>query len=118
MYTEKSAVLKNDFYSRYGEMSGELYFERIGLPCVLLEGTERKLAFALGCGIRAYGRRMGDVLRILDADSDTCRVHFMQNGMLFSMMLSHRLVPNPDPNGPAYVIMSENKKGVPLHPYP
>ena len=81
MYTEKSAALKNDFYSRYGEMSGELYFERIGLPCVLLEGTERKLAFALGCGIRAYGRRMGDVLRILDADSDTCRVHFMQNGM-------------------------------------
>ena len=44
----------------------------------------------------------------------------MQNGMLFSMMLSHRLVPNPDPNGPAYVIMSENEynrdveKGLPI----
>lgn len=37
----------------------------------------------------------------------TAGEHFMQNGMLFSMMLSHRLVPNPNPKGAAYVIMSE-----------
>ena len=48
-------------------------------------------------------------LRDLAFSPQTAGEHFMQNGMLFSMMLSHRLVPNPDPNGPAYVIMSENE---------
>ena len=47
-------------------------------------------------------------LRDLAFSPQTAGEHFMQNGMLFSMMLSHRLVPNPDPNGPKYVIMSEN----------
>ena len=27
MYTEKSVSLKTDFYSRYGEAEGDLYFE-------------------------------------------------------------------------------------------
>lgn len=80
MYTEKSAELKNDFYSRYGEAAGTLYFERVGLPCVLMDSGTHKLAFALGCGVRAYGRECGDVLRIINADSDECDVHFAPNG--------------------------------------
>ena len=48
-------------------------------------------------------------LRDLAFSPQTAGEHFMQNGMLFSMMLSHRLVPNPDPKGPAYVVMSENE---------
>lgn len=80
MYTEKSAELKNDFYSRYGEACGTLYFERVGLPCVLMDSGTHMLAFALGCGVRAYGRECGDVLRIINADSDECDVHFAPNG--------------------------------------
>lgn len=48
-------------------------------------------------------------LRDLAFSPQTAGEHFMQNGMLFSMMLSHRLVPNKDANGPAYVIMSESQ---------
>ena len=48
-------------------------------------------------------------LRNLAFSPQTAGEHFMQNGMLFSMMLSHRLVPNTDPNGPKYVIMSESE---------
>ncbi len=46
-------------------------------------------------------------IRDLAFSPQTAGEHFMQNGMLFSMMLSHRLVPNPNPKGAAYVIMSE-----------
>ena len=80
MYTEKSADLKNDFYSRYGEAPGTLYFERAGLPCVLLDCGTHTLAFAMGCGVRAYGRQCGDVLRIINADSDECDVNFAPQG--------------------------------------
>ena len=80
MYTERSAELKNDFYSRYGEAAGTLYFERVGLPCILMDSGTHMLAFALGCGVRAYGRECGDVLRIINADSDECDVHFAPNG--------------------------------------
>ena len=48
-------------------------------------------------------------LRDLAFSPQTAGEHFMQNGMLFSMMLSHRLVPNKDPKGPAYIIMSESQ---------
>ena len=46
-------------------------------------------------------------IRDLAFSPQTAGEHFMQNGMLFSMMLSHRLIPNPNPKGAAYVIMSE-----------
>lgn len=81
MYTEKSVALKTDFYNRYGEAEGDLYFERTGLPCVLMEGGDKTLEFSLGCGVRAYGRRTGDVLRILNAKSNVCDVHCVKNGM-------------------------------------
>lgn len=80
MYTEKSVELKSDFYSRYGEAAGQLYFERAGIPCVLMDSGTHMLAFALGCGVRAYGRSCGDVLRIINADSDECDVRFAPNG--------------------------------------
>ncbi len=80
MYTEKSVNLKSDFYCRYGQASGELWFERTGLPCVLMESKTHMLAFSLDCGVRAYGRGYGDVLRVLNADSSVCDVHFVQNG--------------------------------------
>lgn len=80
MYTEKSVSLKSDFYSRYGEAEGDLYFERTGLPCVLMEGGDKTLEFSLGCGVRVYGRKTGDVLRILNAKSNVCDVHCVKNG--------------------------------------
>ena len=48
-------------------------------------------------------------IRDLAFSPQTAGEHFMQNGMLFSMMLSHRLVPNQNPKGPAYIIMSESQ---------
>lgn len=80
MYSEKSVGLKSDFYSRYGETLGELYFERTGVPCVLLASDTHMLAFSLGCGVRAYGRKYGDVLKVMSADSDICDVRFVNNG--------------------------------------
>lgn len=80
MYTEKSVELKSDFYSRYGSTGGTLYFERVGLPCVIMRGTTRTLAFAAECGVRAYGRKCGDVLRVIDSDSNVCDVHFKGSG--------------------------------------
>ncbi|MDD6762857.1 MAG: hypothetical protein PUD92_04365 [Clostridiales bacterium] len=80
MYTEKSVELKSDFYTRFGETTGELCFERVGVPCVIMDSGSHALAFALGCGVRAYGRRYGDVLRILNAGSNVCDVHFMKSG--------------------------------------
>ena len=80
MYTERSVELKSDFYSRYGSASGVLYFERVGLPFMLMRGGSRMLAFAADCGVRAYGRRCGDVLRILNSDSNVCDVHFRGSG--------------------------------------
>lgn len=80
MYTERSVNLKSDFYKRYGEASGRLYFEKTGLPCVVLDGGENKMMFSLNCGVRAYGRAYGDVLRVLNADTNVCDVHFVKNG--------------------------------------
>ena len=81
MYTEVSIDLKTDFYSRYGETAGEVFFERTGMPCVLLDSGSHMLAFSMGCGVRAYGRNWGDVLRIMNADSNVCYVHFADSGM-------------------------------------
>lgn len=79
MYTEKSVELKSDFYSRYGENCGRVFFERTGLPCMIL-GGEEYMAFTFDCGVRAYGREYGDILRIMDSDSNICDVHFVKDG--------------------------------------
>lgn len=80
MYTEHSVELKSDFYSRFGETQGKLYFEKKGLPCKIFDGGDDFMAFALGCGVRAYGRDYGDILRVMDADSNVCDVHFVKSG--------------------------------------
>lgn len=80
MYTEKSVELKSDFYSRFGEARGKLYFEKTGLPCKMFDGGEDFMAFSLGCGVRAYGRDYGDILRVMDSDSNICDVHFVKSG--------------------------------------
>lgn len=80
MYTEKSAELKNDFYCRYGETAGSVYFERTGIPCTLMESNTHSLMFAMDCSVRAYGRKYGDVLKIMDAGSNVCDIHFVKNG--------------------------------------
>lgn len=80
MYTEKSVELKTDFYSRYGEADGELYFERVGVPCVLMDSGTHALAFALGCGVRAYGRKCGNAIRILNDRTNVSDVHFIKDG--------------------------------------
>lgn len=80
MYTEKSIDLKNDFYSRYGESRGILYFGKTGVPCTILDGGTSKLVFPLKCGVRAYGRGYGDVLKIMDTQTNVCDVHFVENG--------------------------------------
>ncbi len=81
MYTERSVELKSDFYGRYGRTSGTLYFERTGVPCTLMDSRTRMLAFALGCGIRAYGRAYGDVIKIIDSSSSKCDICFAPDGM-------------------------------------
>ncbi|MBQ3425773.1 MAG: hypothetical protein IJH37_01350 [Clostridia bacterium] len=81
MYTEPSIELKSDFYCRYGSAALRLYFERTGLPCVILDAGKEKLAFALGCGVRAYGRECGDILRIINAGSNECDVTFAPYGL-------------------------------------
>lgn len=80
MYTEKSVSLKSDFYTRYGETKGELYFEKTGIPCVVLDADTHKLMFPLDCSVRAYGRGYGDVLKVMDLDTNICDVHFVENG--------------------------------------
>ena len=89
MYTEKSVSLKNDFYTRYGETKGNLYFEKMGVPCVVLDADTHKLMFPLDCGVRAYARGYGDVLKVMDTDANVCDVHFVENGkgaqVLYSM---------------------------------
>ena len=80
MYTEKSVKLKSDFYARYGQARGELCFAKTGIPCTVLDGDTHKLMFSLKCGVRAYGRGYGDVLKVLDCDSDINDVHFVENG--------------------------------------
>lgn len=80
MYTESSVELKSDFYSRYGTASGVLYFERVGLPFALLKGEDSVLGFAASCGVRAYGRRCGDVIKVLDSESNVCDVRFGGSG--------------------------------------
>ena len=82
MYTESSVELKSDFYSRYGTASGVLYFERVGLPFALLKGEDSVLGFAASCGVRAYGRRCGDVIKVLDSESNVCDVRFGGSGTL------------------------------------
>ena len=81
MYTEASIELKSDFYCRYGNAALQLYFERTGLPCVILDSGSERLAFALGLGVRAYGRECGDILRIINADSNECDVTFAPHGL-------------------------------------
>lgn len=81
MYTQSSVDLKADFYCRYGETRGKLVFERTAMPCVALDSGGDFLAFGLKCGIRAYGRGYGDVLRIIDSDSDICKVSRAPKGM-------------------------------------
>ncbi|MBQ3123920.1 MAG: hypothetical protein IJC09_00655 [Clostridia bacterium] len=80
MYTEKSVSLKSDFYTRYGETKGELYFEKTGIVCVVLDADTHKLMFPLDCCVRAYGRGYGDVLKVMDADTNVCDVHFVDGG--------------------------------------
>lgn len=80
MYTEKSVGLKSDFYCRYGDGGGVLYFERTGLPCKIMEGNGGYMAFSLDCGVRAYGRRGGDMLKILNSDTNVCEARFVKGG--------------------------------------
>lgn len=80
MYTEKSVRLKTDFYCRYGNGGGTLYFERTGLPCKIMEGNSKFIAFSFDCGVRAYGRNGGDMLKILNSDTNVCDVRFVKGG--------------------------------------
>lgn len=80
MYTKKSIVLKSDFYARFGEANGIIHFERTGLPCAMLDSGSCALAFSMGCGVRAYGRQYGDVLKVINDDENICDVHFVENG--------------------------------------
>lgn len=80
MYTESSIELKTDFYSRYGATTGSLYFERIGFPCVLMDSGNKMLAFSMSCGVRAYGRGYGDVLKVMNANSNVCDIKFKPGG--------------------------------------
>lgn len=80
MYSEKSVEMKSDFYSRYGCASGHLFFERAGLPCVLMKSETHMLAFSFKCGIRACGRKYGDVIKILDTNSNVCDISFVKSG--------------------------------------
>ncbi len=80
MYTEKSITLKSDFYSRFGEGAGVVTFERTSTPCSILDGGDSFLAFGLGCGVRAYGRAYGDILKIMDSNSNVCDISFLKGG--------------------------------------
>lgn len=80
MYTQSSVDLKTDFYCRYGQARGRLIFEKTSVPCVVFDSGRDFLAFGLECGVRAYGRKYGDVLRIINADSDICNVSFAEDG--------------------------------------
>lgn len=80
MYTEKSVVLKNDFYSRYGNAGGILYFAKCSAVCTVLDGGTHKLMFPLECGVQAYGRSYGDILKIMDTETNICDVRFAENG--------------------------------------
>ena len=80
MYTKQSIILKSDFYSRFGETQGAMYFEKTGFPCAILDSGSNSLLFSLGCGVRAYGRAYGDVLKVLNDNSNVCDVHFTDNG--------------------------------------
>ena len=79
MYTEKSVDLKRDFYARYGKTSGRLFFKKVGLPCVIFDGGKNSLVLTLDCGVRVYGRQYGDVLKVLNCDTNVCDVHFVKN---------------------------------------
>lgn len=48
-------------------------------------------------------------LRNFAFSPQTAGEHFMQNGALLSMLLSHKLVPNPDPKGATFVAMNETE---------
>lgn len=80
MYTEKSVDLKRDFYARYGKTSGRLFFKKTGLPCTIFDGGKNSLIMTLDCGVRVYGRQCGDVLKVLNCDTNVCDVHFVKNG--------------------------------------
>lgn len=80
MYKEQSVELKSDFYSRFGESHGELYFERCGLPCKIMGGEDSFMVFTLACGVRAYARGYGDIVRIMDALTNVCDVHYAKDG--------------------------------------
>lgn len=80
MYSERSVDLKSDFYARFGETTGCLYFEKTGLPCSVLDSATHRILFSLNCGVRAYGRDYGDILKIMDSQSDCCDIHFVDKG--------------------------------------
>lgn len=80
MYTEKSVDLKKDFYARYGNAQGMLHFAKTGVACTVLDADVGKLMFPLDCGVRAYGRCYGDILRVMNTQTDVCDVHFTQEG--------------------------------------
>lgn len=80
MYTEKSVELKYDFYMRYGRASGTLYFERTGIPCALMRSDSSVLAVAMRCGVRAYGRQYGDIIKIMNSEKNVFNIHFVENG--------------------------------------
>lgn len=80
MYTEKSVELKSDFYIRYGRAAGKLYFESTGVPCVVLRSGGDCIAFALRCGVRAYGRQYGDIIKIMNSERNEVDIHFTESG--------------------------------------
>lgn len=104
MYTEKSIELKSDFYSRYGSAEGRLYFERTGTPCVLLRSSSKMIAFAFKSGVRACGRRYGDVLKILDTRSNVCDVSFVQGGKGAQILYEADIVQMKNKETAAYTI--------------
>ena len=46
MYTKQSIILKSDFYSRFGETQGAMYFEKTGFPCAILDSGSNSLLFS------------------------------------------------------------------------
>ena len=89
MYTEKSIELKSDFYCRYGNASGQMYFERTGTPCVLMRGSAHMIAFSFKSGVRACGRKYGDVIKILNTRSNVSDVSFTKNGLGAQILYEH-----------------------------
>lgn len=117
-------TLARDFIGKKDWLKGKAIWAR-GVPSFILgmnKDTSTTLADAIvkAFNVVDYDEIKGnpykldlagwnEKLRDLAFSPQTAGEHFMQNGMLFSMMLSHRLVPNKDSKGPAYIIMSESQ---------